>query len=254
MFLPELLALLFYPLLSWQGRRVRQTTPRLPEASGHAHGVSGPLNTPHGWRVLAIGESPVAGVGVNTYAQSITAQFAQALAKHQQVSVTWQALGQNGACLASAGDSLARLNSGKDVAGKAWDIVIIAFGVNDTTGFTSVARYRQQLHDLIRQLERGQQQPPVMLISGVPPMQYFPALPRVLRFILGMKARVLDQVAKDLCASEKHLIHVPLQMNFQDRHLMAEDGYHPSALGNTVWAQQLLGKLLAIFPQNRQEI
>ena len=253
-FLPELLALLLYPLLAWQGRRARQKTPRFPEASGLPYGISGNVETAPAWRVLAIGESPVAGVGVDTYEQAITAQLAQALAEHHHVCVEWQALGQNGARLASAQDSLARLKAGKDAAGQAWDVILIAYGVNDTTGFTSAARYRRQLFALIHQLQNSQQQAPLILISGVPPMQFFPALPQPLRFVLGLKARVLDQVSKEISASGKQIYHVPLQLNFQDKHLMAEDGYHPSALGNTVWAQQLLDKLLAVFPQNRQEI
>jgi lysophospholipase L1-like esterase len=196
----------------------------------------------------------VAGVGVNTYTQAITAQFAQALAEHQQVSVEWRALGQNGAHLANAQDSFARLKAGKDAAGQAWHMILIAYGVNDTTGFTSAATYRRQLLALIRQLQNSQQQAPLILISGVPPMQFFPALPQPLRFVLGLKAYVLDQVSKELSTAGKQKYHVPLQMNFQDKRLMAEDGYHPSALGNTVWARQLLGKLMAVFSENRQEI
>ena len=57
---------LLFPLIAYQGRRVRRTTPRLPEASGPASGQYGqgqPVTS-----LLVIGESTAAGVGAHVLA------------------------------------------------------------------------------------------------------------------------------------------------------------------------------------------
>ena len=106
-YLAELIALPLYPLLSWQGKRTRATTPRLPEASGARFGMSyyepeQNANRDVGFRLVSVGESPVAGVGVANQEFAITAQLAKALAQRLKTNVSWQAVGKNGADIASA--------------------------------------------------------------------------------------------------------------------------------------------------------
>ena len=50
-----------FPVLLYQGKRTRQTTPRLPEASGSPFGQYGEGEPAR--RILVIGESTAAGVG-----------------------------------------------------------------------------------------------------------------------------------------------------------------------------------------------
>ncbi|MBI3230125.1 MAG: SGNH/GDSL hydrolase family protein, partial [Burkholderiales bacterium] len=130
-----MLALSLFPLLLWQGRRTRRITPRVPEAAGARTGqvasVASPADT---LRLLALGESPVAGVGVESQQQAITSRFAHHLAQQQQCAVTWQALGKNGATVADAISQLL-----PHVPTQQQDIVLVAFGVNDTSSFRSVA-------------------------------------------------------------------------------------------------------------------
>ncbi|MCH8621570.1 SGNH/GDSL hydrolase family protein [Undibacterium sp. TS12] len=247
-YLPELLALPLYPLLVWQGRRTRAVTPRLPEASGLPYGQAGAWDSDRRLRLLGIGESPVAGVGVHTYQQAITAQLAQCLSDSLKRNVEWVAVGQNGAKLADAQANLQKalpdLATGQD-----WDVVLLAFGVNDTSSFCLPHRYRQELAGLVDILQKSQKSQMRIIVSGVPPMQYFPALPWPLRTVLGVKARVLDQVVCHFASNKPEVLHLTMQMDFKDKRLMAEDGYHPSALGNTIWARQLS----QVFLENRQE-
>ncbi|MES2106499.1 MAG: SGNH/GDSL hydrolase family protein [Pseudomonadota bacterium] len=240
-YLPELLALPLYPLLYLQGKYVRRVTPRLPEAGGPNTGVayppdsgSGPLAAP-ALRLLGIGESPVAGVGVSSHEQAITAQFARALAQQFDAAVSWQAIGLNGADLAQAQQVLVPLLP----AGTAGiDIALIAFGVNDTTSFRPAARYRAELAQLIAKVQE-KVAPALIVLSGVPPIHAFPALPQPLRFVLGSKARVLDKVSQELAAGFANVHYIEMQLDTRDPGLMAEDGYHPSEKGAQTWAFHL---------------
>ncbi|MDO8654032.1 MAG: SGNH/GDSL hydrolase family protein [Undibacterium sp.] len=236
-YLAELMALPLYPLLAWQGQRTRKMTPRLPEASGPCHGTCRPEHpTPQRFRLLSIGESPVAGVGVNNHQEAITAQFAQTLARQYDANVEWQAFGQNGADLALA---LASMLPKLPHLFPEIDLVLIAFGVNDTTAFRSVTRYRRELHGILDAVMQ-QLKPKQILLSGVPPVHAFPALPQPLRLVLGTKAAALDQVAIDVAEKYSQVMHVPMHLDVKDHSLMAHDGFHPSAKGVQLWAMQLL--------------
>ncbi|WP_019139934.1 SGNH/GDSL hydrolase family protein [Noviherbaspirillum massiliense] len=239
---PEMLAVPLLPLLLLQGRRTRRVTPRLPEAGGPHSGImlpaaGAPAATP--LRLLAIGESPVAGVGVSSYEEAITAQFARVLAACMARPVHWQAYGANGATVTSALKTLL-----PSVPRHPVDILLVAFGVNDSTEFRSVARYRAALQELINDLDASAS-PKLVIISGVPPLHIFPALPQPLRHVLGLKAQALDRSARQLTSGSVNMLHVPMPTRLTNRGLMATDGYHPSALGAALWANCLLDAVLA---------
>lgn len=239
--LPELLALPLLPWLYAQGKRTRRLTPRLPEAAGAREGLCTPAEVADGVPVvlIAIGESPVAGVGVERQDEAVTAQFAQQLAVALKRPVQWRAFGKNGATVADASrDVLPQLAQFPTRQAQELRIVLVAFGVNDSTAFHSSSRYRRNLAALTLALQR-QLSPSLLLISGAPPLHLFPALPQPLRHVLGMKAAVLSRAAQQLAAELPRAIYVPVRSDARERSLMAHDGYHPSAAGARIWAQQL---------------
>lgn len=246
--LPELIALPLLPLLLLQGRRTRRMTPRLPEAVGPTVGQtqmpveSDSAASHRTLHVLVIGESPVAGVGVATHYEAITGQFATALAVRLGRLVMWQAVGKNGATLHTALSSMV-----PGIAPQKSDIVLIAFGVNDTSAFRSCRRYRAELLQLMQQVQL-RFLPHLIVISGIPPIHVFPVLPQPLRYVLGKKAQALDEAVEQLMADIEHgvtkwdgakVMRVPMLMDVTDETLMASDGYHPSVNGVAMWARQL---------------
>ncbi|MFL9924175.1 SGNH/GDSL hydrolase family protein [Herbaspirillum lusitanum] len=248
--LPEVLALPLLPWLLVQGRRTRRVTPRMPEAAGAREGLCLPAGAKDAWpviEVLAIGESPVAGVGVDTQDQAISARFAGQLAEQLQSAVRWTAFGKNGATVADAlRDVTPQLPS------RSIQIVLLAFGVNDSTAFHSSARYRRDL-GLLMQTVRARLHPDLIIIAGVPPLHLFPALPQPLRHVLGMKAAVLNRAARQLAQQSSKTIFVPIRSDTRDRSLMAHDGYHPSAAGVHMWAAQLAQATLNAFEKSKTE-
>lgn len=231
--LPELIALPLLPFLIMQGRRTRRITPRLPEAAGPADGIAGAELDGSPLSLLAVGESPVAGVGVATHHEAITACFAQALSSRTGRPVAWRACGRNGVTVREALEQVV-----PQIPAQKTDVALVAFGVNDTAAFHPVRRWRDDLRRLLGVLEE-RCAPRLILLSGVPPVARFPALPQPLRYVLGMKARALDAAARELAASWPGARHVALSLDPADRTLMASDGYHPSARGCAAWARLL---------------
>lgn len=246
--LPELIALPLMPLLGRQGKRTRATTPRLPEAAGARSGIMRPPGEPGtgtaALTIIGIGESPIAGVGVATQAQALTAQMAAALASLRHDTVAWHTFAKNGATVS---DALHLLCPG--IPDTAADIVLIGFGVNDTTAFRPPAQYSRDLRAMIA-LVRQRHRPRWIVLSGVPPLQDFPALPWPLRSILGLKSRVLDQAAGVVACVETDVLHVPFTLDARAPGLMASDGYHPSAAGAAQWGASLAQAVHAHMSQS----
>lgn len=232
-YLPELVALPMLPFLIAQGRYTRRVTPRLPEAAGPVEGVAGGVHSGTPVSLLSVGESPIAGVGVATHEEAITGQFAMALSERMRRPVMWRACGKNGVTVGEALEQVVPLIPEQPV-----DIAFVAFGVNDTTAFRPVSRWRQELRAVLHAIgERCS--PSLIVLSGVPPIGYFPALPQPLRWVMGMKAAVLDLATRELAADHPRTCYVPLLLDTTDRAMMASDGYHPSAKACTAWAQLL---------------
>lgn len=228
--LPELIALPLLPLLVAQGRYTRRVTPRLPEAPGPHAGIAGDADAGPPLSLLTLGESPVAGVGVASHQEAITGQLAQALCTRLKRPVAWRAYGKNGVTVRDALEQLV-----PNIAAAPIDIALVAFGVNDTTAFHSVARWRADLRELLAALE-ARCAPRLILISGLPPIGHFLALPQPLRWVMGMKALALDGAARELAAGMPRVRYVAMSIDSTDRSMMATDGYHPSAKACAVWA------------------
>ncbi|GGY62073.1 SGNH/GDSL hydrolase family protein [Marinobacter zhanjiangensis] len=221
------------PLLIHQGRRARRTTIRLPEAGGDPFGEYGEGIPDR--RILVIGESTAAGVGVQRHDQGLASQLARLLHKQSGQTVAWHTFGINGATLA---ELLAELNDKLPLDSLPdADLVLLSMGVNDTTNFTPRHRFRQQLL-ILREILKDRYPTPIHLLS-VPPMHLFTALPEPLRQMMGWRARQLDDVYRKLARSKPDdFIHLRYR-TVTDASLLAEDGYHPGETGYKLMAESI---------------
>ncbi len=70
------------PLMYWQGKQIRKTIPQLPEATGNEGFVD--FNSEHTLNILVIGESTIAGVGVEKQEEGFSGTLANELAKKSE--------------------------------------------------------------------------------------------------------------------------------------------------------------------------
>lgn len=225
------LALVGAPVFWWQGRQVRRHTPQLPEApglrQGRIEGRQPALN------LIGLGESPLAGVGVDTPAHTVTARLAAELAEARQCAVTWSIHARGGITVAGAIRELVPA-----IPSEPADLVLIGLGVNDCLRLRSAGRWRREMTELLDLLDE-RVRPRGVVLAGVPPMNYFPALPQPLAGMLGLRARLLDAASARLAAQRDHLVHVPMRVESDAATLFCHDGFHPSAAGHRRWARQL---------------
>jgi lysophospholipase L1-like esterase len=230
------LKLVLLPLLLAQGRRVRAAALRLPEAGGERHGVAGAGDVK--LRVLIVGDSSAAGVGVATQAEALAGQLAQALAARSGAAVGWQLVAQSGATARAACDALreARLAPA--------DLLVTALGVNDVVDQTRPARFLAALDEL-HGLAVARAGVTHAWHCGLPPMGTFPLLPQPLRWVMGRDAARLDRALARHLAGQPRRLHLPLPVPESGAHAapptgwIAHDGFHPGPLGYRRWGEQV---------------
>ncbi len=213
------------PLFATQGLWARARTPRLPPATGPQSGRCG-----HGpsLRLLALGDSIIAGVGVESTWQALPASLADNLSRRRRQCVTWTAHGENGA---RTKDLLAWLDAHDSVRA---DLVVISNGINDLTSLLPLAGFIASKQEFYARL--GKLFPGALLVQlGLPPLGSFPALPRPLRQMLGRKTMVFDAALGQACLSA-NVLHLPFDA-MPEPTMFARDGYHPNVQGIRIWAE-----------------
>lgn len=210
------LKLALSPLLALQAVAVRRRMPRLPEAGGARRGVAGqgpPL------RLLIVGDSSAAGVGVARQSEALAQPLARYLAEATAAQVQWQLVARSGLTSAQA---LALL---RKQFGLRADLAVVVTGVNDVVEQVPSRRAvaaREALANWLRNVAGVQH----VVFAPLPPVHQFPGLPQPLRWVAGADARRHDRALAAWAATRGDVSHVNwgLQLN---RGVMAHDGFHP---------------------------
>lgn len=224
------------PLLITQGLWAARRTPRLPPAPGPAEGATG---AGEAVSLLALGDSIIAGVGVERSEEALPAQLACAIAAQGGRAVHWQAWGLNGA---RSGWLLKQL-AAPDLFTDAPDIVVFSNGINDVTSTRSEAAVVERLQAVIMAAEA--RFPEAILFQlGLPPLGVFPALPQPLRWVLGRRSDRIDTQLDTWLAQRPRAHFLPFQA-LPRADQFACDGYHPAAPAVTLWAESLAPTITA---------
>lgn len=218
------------PVVALQGAWVKATAPRFDPAAGPCQGSVGDGELV---RLVTIGDSIVAGVGIGRIEDAMPGQLARALAARTGRRVEWSAHGVSGIGVAAVRRTLV-----PKVPDGAADVVFLSVGVNDVTALRTVRHWCRELAGLVRDMEarapRG-----VIVVSGLPPLHGFPLLPQPLRAILGMRARTFDRIAEQLVGEMPGALFVPNRFA-PDPAFFAPDGYHPSKESCALWARTVV--------------
>jgi len=209
------------PLLLPQAIYVRRTATRLEPAAGPNSGFAGDGDP---MRLLAVGDSIIAGVGAENLSGSLVGQTASALAEVLVRRVDWSAHGLSGANTATVIREMLPL-----VPTDPADVVLVSVGVNDVTKMNSIAGWKRDLTHLVKELRQHSPYALVVLM-GLPPMGHFPALPQPLRALIGMRATHFDEIMRNYADTDESLMHIPLHL-VPDPQQFCSDGFHPSELG-----------------------
>ena len=228
--------LAFLPVVIVQGRRVRRRVERLPDATGTSGqvGRGGDL-----LRVVVVGDSVAAGVGVSAHHDSMAGRLAEHIHRRSGRPVAWDVLARSGA----DAEGVAALVAGSAVLERA-DVVAVSVGVNDVKNLRSDAAWRTGLRDLLAEIVRAAPAAPVFLL-GLPPIDRFPALPRPLADLLGARGRRMDRIGAQVAAGFDGVTRLEFTGDeiTAVREPFASDGFHPGAALHDVLAREITAQL-----------
>lgn len=234
--LAVLLTWLAFPVYVWQGVSVRLRTERLLPAKGAVRGAlagSEPVI-----RLLVLGDSSAAAVGVDSTTQGFAPQLAAILHARSGRGVTWRAAGFNSATAGAIRDHVVPNLPHED-----WTHVVLSVGTNDTKNFHTIGRWDREFGTLIYAL-RAKFPEARLVWSPVIEMTSVPALPRVLARLLEIRAQAINRMGVRLCRERSAVAAARLPV-LDPKIGFSRDGFHASEAGYRAWAEHLIDLLLA---------
>lgn len=220
------IAFVLAPLLFPQSRVVLSHLPQMPEAKGKRYGsVPGPDPV----RLLILGDSTAAGVGVDRLSEGLPGALSRKLAETLGRGVSWQMHARSGATTGQL-----RSYFLPAATSEPFDFIFLTTGVNDVM---QLRRKRQFTHDLREILDALREESPEawIIVPGVPRMARFESLPDPLSSILGARSHRINTGAREVIEGRYRVVHTkPWPINTPG--FFAIDNFHPSAIGYEAWA------------------
>jgi lysophospholipase L1-like esterase len=231
------------PVLLLQAKWLRKTALRLPEAQGARSGIETiDTNEVTPVRLLFVGDSSAAGVGVERQEQALAQQASRLVAHKLGRNVEWQLIAKSGVNTQEAAAIVANAEV------KRSDVLITALGTNDVTSQRSARQfmddYQSLLHMLFKKMEARR-----AIITGLPPLRILPAAPHPLRWYLGKCAESLDSALQSWVAQHPQLRYISLDWAAVPSH-MARDRFHPGLGQYRYWAELVADHVVDLLTPN----
>ncbi|MCB1382878.1 MAG: SGNH/GDSL hydrolase family protein [Notoacmeibacter sp.] len=224
------------PVYVWQGLAVRRKTPRLPTPPGPVTGDIAGEGKP--FRLLVIGDSSAAGVGVDDTRDGLAVQMAEGLHERTGRPVIWRAAGSNSATSALVRDHVVPHLEPRD-----WTHVAISLGTNDMKNFHSVSRFKREFGTLLYALRARFPQAAIVWAPMID-MRCVPAMPKALAQILDIRGDAISAKGIQLCHERSARVLEPLS-NVQPEGF-CHDGFHASKAGYRAWGRHLADQIAAL--------
>lgn len=241
-----IMALPQLPFMARDGKRIYNSVPKLPDAKGPAGKANlgaGPV-----FRVLCVGESTMAGVGVATHAEGFAGTLARSLGQGLQREVEWRVYAKSGATARTLIEKTLSVIEETEA-----DLIVVATGANDGFKLTSPGRFRRDVQEMINWFNVRFPGAPVAF-TNIPPIDDFPAFTPLIKRTIG---RLIKFHGEELAALAQepgvHFNNEPITLDgWMKKHSVAgapadffSDGVHPSALTYQTWGRDFADYLLS---------
>ncbi len=211
-------------------------------------------------RLVVLGDSTTAGVGVERAEESLPFRLAQRLADADDRRVRVVSHGWAGARVADLlRDQIPRSMTPRRASDHGpflqdADIVAVVIGSNDATHNTPPARFRADLRAALDAIRRAAPRARVVL-AGIPTFRGALTSLEPLIFLADQYARLLRPISRAE-AERAGILHADLRSGLPpllagQTGVLASDGFHPSAVGYDAWAEVIYQALT--LPEGARE-
>ena len=237
-----LLAAPILPLMYFQGKKIKRSVVKLPEAKGakgrsSANVQNGKLN------VLLIGESTFAGVGVERHQMGFAGSFADELSRSSSKEINWRVYARSGYTAKRIQHKIL-----PKIEEDSTDLILVGIGGNDAFKLSKPKKWRQDVNDLINAIQEQFAGTPIVFCN-LPPIKLFPAFTSTIKFVVGNLVEVLgeelammvdkyDQVYfnEEVITLSAWMTRFDVEGSTDD---FFSDGVHPSRLTYRIWGKEM---------------
>ena len=229
------------PLLYFQGKRIQRTVPRLPEAKGDQGSYS--VSSERALGIITIGESTIAGVGVQTHEEGFTGTLAKELSAVLQSNMNWKVHAKSGYTTKKINDHII-----PNITENPIDLIVIGIGGNDAFELSSPKKWTKDVRKLIKSLQLKFKKTPILFIN-MPPIKEFPAFTSLIKFTIGNLVDILGEELEKIVADFENVYYydrVVRSNYFIERYKLKikptdffSDGVHPSKITYQIWAKDI---------------
>lgn len=217
------------PLLIAQGKALRKRYPRLPNAPLP---WSGRIDGPRPISILALGDSTIAGVGVDDSMHGLVAHVARGVYKRTARGVTWASYGQRGATIRVVAEEY--LPTALEKTTKA-DVVLVSAGANDAITLRPLPEVESHMMRALSALHTHHPHA-VIVVSSLPAFHLFELIPQPLRSVMAGHAQRIERHLRPLVEALPYALMSPPPQEYP-KNFFASDNFHPSATGYSIWAE-----------------
>ena len=245
--LGSFISLPLLPILYFQGKRIIRETPKLPEAIGPEGYLK--KESEKTLKIIALGESTIAGVGVDFHRNGFIGSLAQEISKSKNISVLWKVYAKSGYTA-----KFVRLRLVPKIQETNADAIVIGLGGNDAFKLNSPGLWMLQINLLIKNLKRKFPKTPIYF-TNMPPIKEFPAFTKTIKFVIGNLVEILGKRLNRRVRKKSNVYYneeiITLKTWKEKHHIDGDvstffsDGVHPSKLSYQIW-----GKDMANFIMN----
>ena len=240
-----LISLVCSPILYLQSKRVRKTVPDLPEAKNPAGLIQ--CEEKAAFNLLVVGESTMAGVGIQDHKDGFGWSLAKHLSQHLQQTVRWEVQAMSGYTAQQLHELLL-----PKIEMKTADLIVIGTGANDAFTLNTPKTFSKNITKLIKQLKAQYTNSPIVFIN-MPPICYFPAFTKLMQFCLGhwvkLNGKQLETITKR--CPNTYFMNEEIKPedwfdkydDFENIQDMFSDGVHPSQKTYELWAKECFSYL-----------
>lgn len=236
------------PLMYLHGKRIKRQIPELPEATG-PKGKSQYPNTHKHLKMLAIGESTIAGIGVKTHQEGFTGTLASELGRLFKANVQWKVYAKSGYSAKRVRQEIIPTIIEKEI-----DLLVVGIGGNDAFELNTPWRWKREVEALIQSLRIKFPDAPIVFCN-MPPIKEFPAFSKLIKSSIGNLGEILGANLREVVKNhdniyyhDKILTLKSWNEQFGFTHTKSDyfsDGVHPSKLAYQTWALDIATEIKA---------
>lgn len=222
----------------FHGKRIRETVPRLPEAKGKEGILK--HHSKREFRLLCLGESTIAGVGVDTHEEGFAGSLAKELSPILEANIEWEVIAKSGYTAKQVAEKLVPKIDNQP------DLIIIGVGGNDSFQLNSPMQWKKDIQALIDIIRVKHPSTPIAF-TNMPAIKEFPAFTWPIRFVVGGLGALLGEALSEVVDVNNNVYFSSEVIDLSvwtkrykvknEKSDFFSDGVHPAKLTYQVWAK-----------------